>query len=777
MNNKRIVMMLMLGVSAVSFLIMSSSASAQVAEPAQEATDPNEIVVTATRRDASLQSVPLSISALSPDKITTLGIRSSNDIASSTPGLSFIDNGDGSEQLSVRGVVAIGGVATTAFYVDETPIAQRLGAAYSPRYFDIERVEVLRGPQGTLYGASSMGGAVRIITAKPNLTKFEGGIRAEGSTTRFASTNGVFDGAISIPIITDKLALRINGFYEKESGWIKRFRPDLPDDPNAYVTADGLTPGIPLTAVLDPKGTRTGDQKVFGGRAALRFDPVEAVSLTATYAYQERRNDGFTTADTAEGLGFSVGGLNQVRALDEFRVAKTQLANFTAQADLGFAKLTSSSSYQLDRQRATNDDTLFFLPVIVGITGSILENAGVVPKVNGVAGFDLQSTFRTKAFTQELRMVSASEGPLNWIIGGFYNSSNARIDQNLRSLGLEAILGPLTPADSVAQVGATIKLREISVFGELGYKFSDALSATVGLRRYDVSVKPDTDLRGLLIGPDQINNLPKAKERGFTYKAVLTYKPNNDLLFFGGVSTGYRPGSANTPSVSDFPIPSSYKSDKLTQYEFGWKTSWLDRKARFNGALFYIDWTDIPTGLVSPDGLNYTINGPKARNYGAELELELRPTKGLTFSTGLTILNAKYSADFSDPGLGVAIIKGTKLSTIPDVSINAAIGYEWALSDGIQARLNADVSHVSKRLQTADADSRTLPGSVTAGLSAGLSFEAFDVSVFARNIFDERALTGNAFRGFEILNGDAVPQSRLSYSQPRTIGASLSFKF
>jgi iron complex outermembrane recepter protein len=259
---------------------------------------------------------------------------------------------------------------------------------------------------------------------------------------------------------------------------------------------------------------------------------------------------------------------------------------------------------------------------------------------------------------------------------------------------------------------------------------------------------------------------------------VLTYKPTNDLLFFGGVSTGYRPGAANPPSLSGESRPLSYKSDRLTQYEFGWKTSWLDRRLRFNGAAFYIDWSDIPTQLTSlVDGTNYTINGPKARNYGAELELELRPAKGLTFSTGLTVMNAKYSEDFRDNAGNVTIGKGTKLSTIPDVSVNAAIGYQWILSDSLQARFNADVSHVSKRSQTRNFINPTLPGSVTAGLSAGLSFSTFDVSIFARNIFDERALTGNDLNGNEIVGGAAILQNRFTYSQPRTIGASVSYRF
>jgi iron complex outermembrane recepter protein len=175
-----------------------------------------EIVVTATRRNQNLNDVPMSISALSENSLQQRGIRSSKEIAYAVPGLSFTSDNDGLETLTVRGIVTLGSKATTAFYLDETPISQIGGGTYSPRYFDIERVEVLRGPQGTLYGASAMGGALRIITNKPNASKFEGTIRVEGSATRHADANFIGDAALNIPIIPELLAVRVTGFYERQ---------------------------------------------------------------------------------------------------------------------------------------------------------------------------------------------------------------------------------------------------------------------------------------------------------------------------------------------------------------------------------------------------------------------------------------------------------------------------------------------------------------------------------------------------------------------------------
>jgi iron complex outermembrane recepter protein len=323
-----------------------------------------EIVVTATRRGTSIQSTPISISALSVESLTSRGIRSIDDIAYAVPGLSYTSNNDGTESLSVRGIVAFGSTATTAYYIDETPISQLGGGTFSPRYFDIERVEVLRGPQGTLYGASAMGGAVRIITKKPNLSDFEGAFRAEGSTTKLGKESGIVDGAISIPIINDRLALRITGFYESQSGWVKNFKPVLSADPAAYFSADG-SPGAAYTGLVSSDGKNVGRELIYGGRAALRAQPSDAITLTGSYSWQQRKNNGFNNADTSVSLSFDGTDFRQARVVDEFRTLRSQLANFTAEADVGIAKITSSTSYEWGNDNALRDGTSLLLGNII----------------------------------------------------------------------------------------------------------------------------------------------------------------------------------------------------------------------------------------------------------------------------------------------------------------------------------------------------------------------------------------------------------------------------
>lgn len=750
----------------------------------------DEIVVTATRRDLKISDIPLSISALSQDVLVTRGVRDSADIAYVAPGLSVTSDNSGSESLSVRGIVALGSVATTAFYIDETPISQLAGGTFSPRYFDIERVEVVRGPQGTVFGASAMGGVIRVINKRPSLSRFEGTVRAEGSITRLGSENYVVDGALSVPIVNDVLALRVTGFYEKQAGWVKSFTPIFSDDLTDYVgvvTNDAGQPvADPVTgeAVLASgvayqgftgTGKRVGDQTVYGGRAALLFQPADALKLTATYHWQQRKNDGFNNADVSVGLGLPGSDFRQARSFAEFRNLRSQLANLTGELDAGFATLTSSTSYEWNRESSQTDGSSFVFGILV--------DAGIptIPRDSlGQAGAFVLEKAKKSSFTHETRLVSSSDGPFNWILGGYYNRSNLSQSQNFAVRGLTATLSGLVPDDSFAISSLSRRVRELSFFGEAGYKFSDKLSATIGLRRYSITTRSSGSVLGLIgSSSDLIVDPVEDKENGFTYKAVINYKPNNHFLLFAGYTTGYRPGGANSPPLGpDDIIPTGFKSDKLTQYELGWKSNWLDRALTVNGAIFYIDWSDIPTGVLAPSGLGYTINGPKARNYGAELELMIRPTKGFDLSLGLTVLDAKYSRDFVDTtGAGVQIRKGDRLSNVPDITLNAALNYEWSIGSDANARIGANIVHVTKRGQTANELVAPLPGFVNAGLSAGVSFGKFDVSVFARNLFDERARIGDSTVGNEVAGGVFGEVNYQSYLQPRTIGASVQVKF
>jgi iron complex outermembrane recepter protein len=460
--------------------------------------------------------------------------------------------------------------------------------------------------------------------------------------------------------------------------------------------------------------------------------------------------------------------LRQASTFPGYRNRLSQLANLTVDLDAGFAKLISSSSYQWGREDRLADFSAFLVPAIA-------TTLGVVPRdAKGQAGSPFFASQKSRDFTQEVRLVSSGDGPFNWIVGGFYNKSKNLQNQDVQLRGITALLG--IPNDNYALTFLDDRLREISFFGEVGYKFSDTLSANFGIRHYDIALQAGGFISGLLAGGGTNVTLPvKSKENGFTYKAGIKYKPNTNLMVFANYATGYRPGGTNTPG---FGIPAGFKSDKLAQYELGMKSSWLDQTLSVNSTVFYIDWSDIPTVVVTPAGLSYNINGPKARNYGAELEVVMRPTKGFDVSFGLTVLNAKYAADFTDTtAKRILIKKGDRLPNVPDITLNAALNYVWSIGDNAKARIGANVSHVTKRSQSINETVSLLPGLVNAGMSAGVDFGKFDVSVFVRNVFDTRALVGNFAIGNDISNGVASSFNRQSFLQPRTIGASVQVKF
>lgn len=749
----------------------SADDNAPVAKTADTVID--QIVVTATRRDTAIQSVPISMSALPAKTLASRGIRSVDDIAYAVPGLSFTSNNDGTESLSVRGIIAFGSTATTAYYIDETPISQLAGGTFSPRYFDIERVEVLRGPQGTLYGASAMGGAVRVITKKPSSVAFEGAFRAEGSTTVRGKENGILDGAINIPIIDDRLAVRVTGFYENQSGTINKFTPILSTDPAAYADRSGK-PGVAYTGLTGANGQRVGKEEIYGGRASIRALPNDAITLTGSYSWQQRKNNGFNNADTVAGLGFTGADSRQARVIDEFRNLRSQLANFTAEADFGLATLTSSTSYESSRDNAIRDGNSLLFGNIVGAFGAVPSTAG------GQSGASIASLQNKRSFTQEVRLVSNDKGPFNWIVGGFYNKTKLRQAQDIPVFGLTDFLAG-TPSDGLAPNnsfgGSNLfqPRREFSVFGEMGYKLSDKLSATIGLRRYDVRSGAEIGVTGLVGGGAAPDPLAFVTDRGFTYKTLVKYTPVDDLMLFASYTTGYRPGGVNPPRLLGDSFPVGFTSDKLAQYELGWKTRFLNRALTFNGALFYIDWKDIPTGDTSPSGIGFTFNGPKARTYGGEAEIIVRPNKGLDITLGMAILDAKFAADFASNNVSIA--KGDILPNVPKYTFNAAVNYEWPIGDNSSARINANIAHVSSRRETANQAVAPLPGFLTTGISAGINFGRFELSIFARNLFDKRAVIGNNVVGNEISGGSLFEQRQLSYLRPRTIGASIQFPF
>jgi iron complex outermembrane recepter protein len=715
------------------------------------------IVVTATRRSESIQNVPLSVSAITEERIERLGARDTNDVVLTAPGVSFTDSGFGREEFVVRGVGSLGSGATTAIYIDEIPIPLSGGFTLDLALFDVDRVEVLRGPQGTLYGSSAMGGALRTITNQPDPNDWDARLNGSFSTTNEGGENWDFNGAVNVPLIGDRLAVRAVLYSEEEAGWVDNFAPLLD------YTAGTVTAG-PLSE--EDVGTKTTD----GGRISVRFTPTQDLALTGSYLEQRTAYDGLNSED--ESFGF--GALRQARLVSEQTTAEARIGNFTLNYDWGFADLVSSSSLARNEGFELIDLTLDFHFPGASVVQLLNDLVGDGTLITTIPRFTASQPVVTDSFTQEVRLSSKDDATLRWLIGVFYNDTEVSARQSGFAPTAENFFGALTPDDRLYFFNRDQRSEEISVFGELSFDLSERLTATLGARRYEVSSDYTITQGGLLfidlgtLDPNSTlpvtTNSPEAQEDGFTYKAMLSYRVSDDILIYGGASSGYRPGGPNAPLPGgQTPTPTTqFSSDTLWQYEIGARTGWWENRLILNGALFYIDWSDIQAGVQTDGGFTFTTNLGEAHIAGAELELQARPADGWEFTAALTYLDAQ--SDSAIPSLGLE--KGTRLAGIPEFQGNTSVTYTRPISGDLDWYVFGQYTYVDERKPVTNTDI-TLDAYDQIDLSAGLRGSTWDLSLFGRNLGDERGMTGRENRGV----------TRVSFIQPRTVGLSLRLNY
>lgn len=687
------------------------------------------IVVTATRRDTRLQDTPLSISAVSQDDLEMLGATDLQGYLRTLPGLSFTDSGGGRQEVVVRGVPNLGTNATTGLYVDETPVDLDL------RLFDVERVEVLRGPQGTLYGAGTMGGAIRLITYKPDATEFSAKIDTTFSNTEKGEENHAVSGMINLPIVEEKLAVRVVAYRESESGFVDNYEVDRTDPLNPIVG----------NLIEENVGELTAD----GGRLAVRFTPGELLTLDVNYYVQDDHYDGLNTEEPALGPG----ALRQGRAFSEIHSQKTEQANFTLQYDFGWAHLISSTSKSWINAFDSRDTVSIFGPIVPG-----------AEPVNLFGPTD------DDKFTQEIRLASFGDGPFQWIVGGFYDDFRRSVGQQLIASGAEDLLGDIfAPGDELFGFDGSAKVREKAVYGELSYNMSNRLTGTVGFRAFEVDSSFTNIQRGLLNGLVTTVDSNASTDKDKNWKFLLSYQANDDLLFFAQAAQGYRAGGPNAfvpPTEGD--IPDSYKPDSLWQYELGIKSSWLNNRFTANASLFYIDWTDLQTLVGTPSDFSFVDNFGKAHSEGVELDLGLYPVEGLVFDAQFSYTATAFDEDIPFvaglPELGLRIEDGQRLPNIPRWTYSLAGQYERPLSNNLKGFGRLDWQYVGQREDDPALNNIPLDSYGLLNFRLGVEAETWELALFAKNLLDKRTAIGRTIN---------LLQERTNYNRPRTIGVNL----
>ncbi|MEO6114672.1 MAG: TonB-dependent receptor [Sphingomicrobium sp.] len=717
------------------------------------------IVVTAQKRTQLLIDVPQSISVVSGATLEQQNANSFADYLKLVPGLQLNQSVPGQGRLIVRGVNSGGVASTVGIYMDETPFGSSSGlvnaAALAGDFdtFDLDRIEVLRGPQGTIYGASSLSGVLKFITKQPSTTAFTARGRVGVETTAGGELGYLGNLVVNVPL-GETIALRATGSYRKYGGFIDSIGTSAPD-----------LFGVVRTSDVDKN---INDTKSFGGRASLLFKPSDKVSVRLTALAQNIEADAPSlVASDPDTLKRLYGELSQSQFVPMFSNVKYRVYNATGNVDLGFADLTTSTSYSTQKLDFRFDLTF---PL------SSLVQFGVIGVPNEF--FQAQAT-DSKKFTQEVRLSSESDR-LDWLAGVYYTSEDGLIDQDFVAVQpgtLDRITG--IPLLGIAQLKS--KYKEIAGFADVTIHFGDRFDLGLGGRYSHNKQSADQVSDGILA--NGFNQFPtrKSDENVFTFSVAPRFEVNDNVSIYARVAKGFRPGGPNVLPPGAPPEVGTYDSDSLISYEAGVKAQTADGRFTIDAALFHIDWTDIQLIATVLD-FNINTNGRTAKVDGAELTATARPVRGLALSVNAAYTNARLTEDLPPLSGVVSGFDGDQLPFTPKFSAGINGDYSWSLSDTIEASVGASLRHVSSQTANYDAgfvaangEQQRIDAYQVIDLRAGLDFGKFAVDAYVRNLGNSAGRTstvGTTVFGPFPLNPDGAMNTGVI--RPRSIGLSLT---
>jgi iron complex outermembrane recepter protein len=770
--------------------------AADTAAPSNEL---ETITVTAEKRSESEQTVPLSMTTFSAAALQQKEINTFFDYATKVPNLAFAPTGDGvgtARTVSIRG---ISGDNVTGFYIDDTPLPDSL----DPRVLDIDHIEVLRGPQGTLYGARSMGGLVRIVTKAPNLSTFDGSVHGGLSyTERTNQPNWTADGVFNMPIIEDRVALRLSFFGDDQAGYFKRSFCTDPAAAMALTCTPLATGGITTVS-------NVGELKTYGGAAALTVKINDALTITPRIMQQRADYNGFPMADyrsmPGNGFGYPVpsGPVTLPRPLypSSFTQARTfdipeggydswALYSIAVNWKTGFGELVSSTAYFTRKVNETEDESDF---VYAAITSNF---PGGTPQPGGIS--EVKDYQR---FVEEVRFASDLKGPVQFVVGGFYSDFHGRLPfaayyPPAEVPNLDATFGGQISPDYPNLVFTSdyhTDIQEPAAFGEVSFQPWDPLKLTAGLRWYQVKETANGYQEGLAPGPGPaIVDAPvTTKENGTNPKFEADYHVTPDHMIYVSAAKGFRPGGlvpsvpAGTPNTATDCVKAlkavdpnitiantrTFQSDSLWSYELGTKTSWFDHRLTFDAAGFYIKWKNIQQEILLSCGFQYKANAGAAVSKGGEMELRARPTEPLEVSLGVGYQNAKITESSASSPQPV----GSPVYQTPDWTGNGALSYTTQLTSDWKMVSGADYSYIGRSFSgNNDPANPRLRGSYRLiNASFAFSRDRFQLALVGKNLANEVANLGDN----RSIAAEVPGRPRLFVNQPRTIGVEFRQSF
>jgi iron complex outermembrane receptor protein len=739
-----------------------------------------EIVVTAEKRTSTIQDTPISMSALSGAQLQEQGVNGITGIVDAVPGLSMRTAGPGQTELEMRGLSSSGGASpTVGFYLDDYPLtapaASLVGkVVIDPDLYDLNRVEVLRGPQGTLYGSGSMGGTVKLVTNDPVLNHFEGSVNAFGSGTSGGGFNRGGNLMLNIPLIDDVLAMRVVGTDKYTDGWITRFvEPNLPVPTNPGPCGPGW-PGCTrgdVTAVTPTESTpRINWERLQGGRVEFLAQPTSGLKIDATAIYQKITMGDYDEYDLPPGIpeNHYQPNDNNEPISDEFK-----LFGLTASYDLGFAELTSATAYYT-RTESQTQETAEALYSLLPLYGAAISQY-----------YDSQfnETDTTHQYSEELRLASTGNGAFQWIAGAFFSHFESIFAEYNASVPLVSAADPaqlaVNPTGILYQANNPYHIKQYAVFGEGTYAFTDNWKLTAGARWYKFDSQADEETSGFLAtsgSATPLLNTFDTRNTGVNPKATVSYEQNHDLTIYGTVARGFRPGGINQ-QIPDPPCTlttETYGPDSIWNYEVGEKAKLLDNRVIVNADVYYIKWSHVQQAVNQPCGYPLSENAGTAASYGPELEITAILTPELTLGLSGTYTHATLtSVNATLEQADSAFTPGLGLLNVPKYTEMTSLTYTQPLNDKLKFMARVNNSYVG---QATDIDFTygTLPSYNLVGMRFGLIGSRMSGFIFADNLTDKRAQLGINTTGFAYTIPSLI---RVATNQPRTIGADVTYKF
>jgi iron complex outermembrane receptor protein len=771
-----------------------------------------EIVVTSQRRTEKLMDVPMSITAFGQERLDQEGLRGVDDVARVSPGVTFLRQGnsltgnfnDEGSDVSVRGVQSGAGASTTGIYVDDTPIQTRHLAFGSvnafPALFDLERVEVLKGPQGTLFGAGSEGGTIRFITPEASLTKFSGYARTEFGQIDGGGQNYEAGAAFGGPIIDNVLGFRVSASFREDGGWVNRVNYTLPPSTQVLCTPcygafnATLYSGSPTLGATTEKNANWHDTATF--RAALKWRPTETLTVDPSiYVQTLHIND---TAVYWQNL--SDPSRNQYNDGNALRNPSTDpwwIAAVKVGWDVGPVHLTSSTSYFSRAQHSISDYSQW-LPTVYNYNQFQFPTSGQT----AYATF----TDSQNNFTQEFRISSAdAQAPLQWTAGLYYTHALENSVEYIYSSELPVFFGlASTPQPGFVaynQPRFSVLDKQLAAYGEASYKLTDALKLTVGLRYSKLDYTGDIQESGLFVGGLNINSTSSGTDKPLTPRVVLNYQPDPNSLYYVSAAKGFRPGGINVelpPNCTNGlpPLPATFSPDSLWHYEIGSKLSMLDRRLQLSGSLYYLQWKNIQQFVYLTCGTGFDYNLGEATGKGGDVEIAWQATSDLMLGLTAAYTDTLYTDNVSLAGVYPLVIKGDHLVGSP-WNIDAHFEYVWnALGRKPYVRADYQFATAQRSLVpyqdigNAPNDDPTLPGLPeirVLSLRGGLRFGGFDASLIIQNALNfhspsvvSRDLATTALNGFRTSSGSELNFDSNYFARgfaPRTYAVTVTYKW